>query len=310
MEDRVSVIIPAYNVDKYVDRCLKSISEQTHQNIEIIIINDGSTDFTPDIISEHTKQDNRIIAVNTKNNGLSATRNIGLELSSGSYVSFVDADDYIEKDMIENLLLNLKEQNCDISTCNYSKIYTDGHIEPNVYLKKPYQQHNTTCYLYDLLSLGDNYVWNKLFRRELFDNIKFPTGQYYEDISIMYKLFIKARNIRYVNYYGYNYYIRGDSITNENFNLRKLDMAIAQYNRYIEIKTLYPILEYIAKKCLFNCIVFIINELKGRNMREYILIDRRIKDLYERIYNVDFDNLQICSEEKKCVKNFLYEVIS
>ena len=114
MEDLISVIVPIYNVESYLEQCIKSIINQTYKNIEIILIDDGSTDKSPKICDKYKQKDSRIIVVHKQNTGVSATRNIGLELSKGKWIAFVDSDDWIEKEYLEELLLNAKKEKADI----------------------------------------------------------------------------------------------------------------------------------------------------------------------------------------------------
>ena len=125
--DLISIIVPAYNIEKFVERCLESISAQTYQDLEIIVVDDGSTDSTAEVIDQYRKKDDRVIAIHKQNGGVSTARSAGLAIATGEYIGFVDGDDYIEPQMFERLLTNMRKYGADISHCGYKMIFPDGH---------------------------------------------------------------------------------------------------------------------------------------------------------------------------------------
>jgi glycosyltransferase involved in cell wall biosynthesis len=214
MNEKVSIIVPIYKVEKYLDRCIKSIVDQTYKNLEIILVDDESPDKCPKICDGWAKKDKRIKVIHKKNGGLSDARNEGIKKATGSYIGFVDSDDYIEPNMYELLLNNLLNNNCDISICSFYVEFDSG-------AKTIDNSHNGNCEVFDsLIALKylildkkiTNHAWNKLYRKSLFDKIKFPAGKKFEDIAIMYKLFEQSDRIALSDYIGYHYIQRSDSI--------------------------------------------------------------------------------------------------
>jgi glycosyltransferase involved in cell wall biosynthesis len=237
MNDLISIIINVYNGEKYINKCLDSVINQTYKNIEILIINDGSTDNTLKICKSY--KDKRIRIITTPNEGLSISRNTGISNAKGKYIYFIDVDDYIEKDTIEYLYNLINKYNTRISMCRNKKIYSYNTRISNL---------NNNDYLLsskDVLKrvlLSINYAgtaWNKLIDKELFNNLKFPKGKI-NDVYIMYKLYFKVDNIAYGNQIKYYYYMHEDSIVNK----RTTDYAISMYKafnkRYKDIKKKYP----------------------------------------------------------------------
>jgi len=175
MNDLISVIIPAYNAEKYLDDCLKSITSQTHQNIEVIVVNDGSKDATGEIADKWSKKDNRIWVIHQTNQGVSSARNIGLEKANGDFIGFVDADDEVELDMYEFLLCNLRKFDADISHCGFELVKSNSCVK----------FHGTGVVLIqdrvesikELLSgfRVEPSIWNKLYKRTILDSVTFKT---------------------------------------------------------------------------------------------------------------------------------------
>ena len=233
MDDLISIIIPVYNVSKYLPNCLDSIINQTYQNIEIIIINDGSTDNSLDICNEYKKKDKRIIVLEQKNCGLSETRNRGIRNAKGKYIGFIDSDDVISPYMFEYLYKALIENDSDISICSCDYFYEN----PNFDDEYKVINMNSIDGLKELMidRKITNHAVDKLYRKELFNDIKFPIGKKFEDICIMYKLFSKCNNISFVDCKLYGYYQRVGSITGQ-YNIDStIDFINAINNRYEDI---------------------------------------------------------------------------
>jgi glycosyltransferase involved in cell wall biosynthesis len=211
----ISVIVPVYNVETYLARCLDSIIAQSYRNLEIIVINDGSLDRCPFITEEYAKKDYRIRLVHQENAGLSESRNVGIRLSHGIYISFIDSDDFIDPDYYETLYRVLHSNNVDISICNKRIInFTVVRSFP-VDVPEGVSLYSSSEALTELVNdkwLG-NYVWDKLFKKELFYGIEFPKGRTFEDIAIMHKIFYRAKTVAITNEIKYNYVARKKSVT-------------------------------------------------------------------------------------------------
>lgn len=209
----LSVIVPIYNVGEFLERCLKSIQNQTYRNLEVLLIDDGSTDESAKIAKTFL-HDNRFRYYYKSNGGLSDARNFGLTKSNGEYLLFVDSDDFLDVNMIYSLLSNLKKTNSDISVCGSYKYYNEKKIIKNQI------NENFVCltsekaisYLYDCDHYGVG-VWNKLFSKKLFNGIDFPLHKVSEDYFVMYKVFANAKVICYDSTPLYYYRQRDNSIT-------------------------------------------------------------------------------------------------
>ena len=210
----ISVIIPVYKVEKYVERCIQSVINQTYENLQIILVDDGSPDNCGKICDEYAKKDHRIEVIHKSNGGLSDARNKGLEIAKGEYIGFVDSDDYIEADMYEVLYNLLKQYNADVSICNFYTV-SQGKISIKN-ADNGINEYNRIEILKEIL-LDRNiqsYAWNKLYKKELFDEIKYPIGKKYEDIGTTFFLLEKCNKVVVTGKSEYYYINRQDSIVN------------------------------------------------------------------------------------------------
>jgi len=220
-KDKISVIIPVYNVEKYLERCIRSVCEQTYTNLEIILVDDGSPDSCPLMCDEYAKKDKRILVIHKSNGGISSARNAALNVATGSYFFFVDSDDYIHPHAIEELYNTCITHDADISIgLHYVERGEQLLIEdPIIDELEIYSSFEGLKELVTDKTMR-NYAWNKLFKSELFENIRFPEGKCYEDIATIYLLFHKAHKICRIPKYLYYYQMRDDSISS-NVNIEK-----------------------------------------------------------------------------------------
>ena len=189
----ISVVVPVYNVEKYLQRCVESIINQTEKDIEIILVDDGSTDKSGSICDEYLGKDSRILVIHQKNQGLSVARNVGIKNSKGDYITFVDSDDYIHKDMLKVLLDNLIHEQGQISFCRYEEGNENRLTISECDLKYTGEAHDGKEYLLNPpKGMGINIAWAKLYKKECFDNIEFPVGKLHEDDFTTYKTFINS----------------------------------------------------------------------------------------------------------------------
>lgn len=227
---KVSVIIPVYNVEHYIDRCLKSVIEQTLEDIEIIIVNDGSTDSSKEIIEKYINRfPSRIKYLEKENGGLSSARNFALPYAKGEYIAFLDSDDYIEKDMYEQMYNKAIKENADLVECDFIWEY------PN---KKKYDIGKEYTNKKEAIEKARVVAWNKLYRREIIEknNLKFPEGLRYEDVEFFYKLVPFIERIAFVRKCFVHYVQRDNSIANTQNNRTKeifnvLDNVIEFYKQ-------------------------------------------------------------------------------
>ncbi|WP_346676742.1 glycosyltransferase family 2 protein [Erysipelatoclostridium sp. An173] len=223
----ISVIVPAYNIENYIENCLESIIRQTYKNLEIIVIDDGSTDNTGKIIDNFSNFDKRIKVIHKKNEGVSKARLLGVEESKGEYIGFVDGDDQIEKYMYEHLLNNALKYRADISHCGYQMNFPDGHVD-YYYNSKMIIEQNKDKGLKDLLE--GKYIepglWNKLFKRQLFTNLIKEMDfdiKINEDLLMNFYLFNKSNKSIYEDVCLYHYILRKNSASTSKLNENKLE---------------------------------------------------------------------------------------
>ena len=232
----ISLIIPVYKVEKYLEKCIQSVINQTYENLQIILVDDGSPDNCGKICDEYAKKDHRIEVIHKSNGGLSDARNKGLEIAKGEYIGFVDSDDYIEADMYEVLYNLLKQYNADVSICNFYTV-SQGKISIKN-ADNGINEYNRIEILKEIL-LDKNiqsYAWNKLYKKELFDEIKYPIGKKYEDIGTTFYLLEKCNKVVVTGKSEYYYINRQDSIVNnvtESTITDYIELIIQRYD-YIE----------------------------------------------------------------------------
>ena len=221
VDDKITVIVPVYNVESYLRKCLDSIIAQTYKNIEIIVVNDGSTDASGEICKEFAEIDHRIIYIEQENAGLSAARNTGLENMSGDYVTFVDSDDWIEQDYVETLYKKIVEYQADIAVGNYYSFNeSEGmfyfHILGDSYYEKVYDNVSIFENLYDsqeMKSFALISAWGKLYKAGLFEQLRFDIGKLGEDGYLNQKIYLLAEKIVYIHKGIYSYRIRNNSLS-------------------------------------------------------------------------------------------------
>ena len=251
---KISVIIPVYNVEKYLSACMESIIHQTYKNLEIILVNDGSTDSCPQICEEYAAKDNRIKVIHKKNGGLSDARNSGLEIATGEFISFVDSDDLLSLDFCQRLLDALIESDADIVECDFVK-FEEETEEINEVEETDFELFNTLTALELLIKdYIQPMVWNKLYRRQVLENIKFPIGKIHEDVFWTYRVLGNAKRIVKIKKKMYWYRQQAKSIMGMKYSLQRLDAVEALEERIEYMKEFFPSLENLAIKVFcFNC---------------------------------------------------------
>lgn len=273
---KISIIVPVYDVEKYINRCIESILAQTFMDFELILVNDGSPDQCGKICDKYAENDTRIKVIHKKNGGLSDARNFGLEIAQGDFVGFVDSDDYIESDMYEKLLEACEENNSKLAMCGRYKVLGE-ELQP-IFSFKGHKIWESREAIENLLTWNniDSSACDKLFRRDLFEQIRFPVGKYNEDIYIMTQIIHQSEKIIHIGDAKYYYFHRPNSITTEKFSEKKLDLLAAN-RKVIELVTdYYPDLSLKAES--FN--------LKGIIYLSGLLQDKRCKKEYLSSYNL------------------------
>lgn len=291
----VSIIVPIYNVEKYLKRCLKSIINQTYSNLEIILVNDGSTDNSLKI-AKNFKSDHRVKIINQKNQGLSAARNHGIEIAKGDYIALIDSDDCIEPDFIKNLVD--ASFGVDIVISGYKILSQEGKLTTISLEDREISGKNATI---ELLTQQKDYqilAWNKLYSRKLFQNIKYPEGKNHEDNLTTYKLVSAAKNVKFINSSNYIYYKRKDSITGLSKisdSLKIKHLAALESKKYFnKDKELSNAAEIAILLADFSCLDHILNKkiLDPENTLFTETVEE-IKNKYKTLKNNPFLSLKL-----------------
>lgn len=229
-EKRISVIVPVYNVENYLSKCIETLTAQTYSNIEILLVDDGSTDSSGQICDEYAVKDNRIMVIHKENGGLSSARNAGMPKASGEYIAFVDSDDFVSEDYIESLLEACENNGAKVAACGYIEYYSP---EKQIVCcgEKPYTLTGEDA-VKDIFTMKNDIhvvAWNKLYARELFvqNEITYPEGKIHEDVFTTYKLCARASTVAYVNKPCYYYVQRKGSIMGQNFSPKRLQLLEA-----------------------------------------------------------------------------------
>lgn len=307
--DLISIIIPVYKVEKYLEKCIESVLKQTYTNLQIILVDDGSPDNCGKICDEYAKKDSRIEVIHKVNGGLSDARNVGISKAKGRYIGFVDSDDYIKEDMYEILLNLIKEYDADVSICNLYDV-----IDGKEYIRNKengIQEYSRLDILKEVL-LDKNiqsYAWNKLYKKELFDEIKYPIGKKYEDIGTTFYVFEKCNKIVVTSEPEYYYLKRSDSLVNNVTESTVFDYTEIIIQRYLytreNIEELKKYNNYYLAKTLITAHNDI--ELLG-NISEKM--QEKYKELYNLVYNImkndreDIEEL-FNNEQKKAIENLI-----
>lgn len=284
----VSIIVPVYNVEKYIEKCIQSILGQTFKNFELIVIDDGSEDSSWEICNKYQNLDNRITVYHRDNCGLSEARNFGIAVSQGKYICFVDSDDYLRNDSIEKLYEAIVKYKVKLVICGCQRVneqgrplYTETIIDGGIY-------EANDLFKYIIKSNGWYYVtaWNRIYDRELFDKIRFPKGKISEDMFIVCSLFETAKQIAVITDRLYYYVQRNGSIMHSKPDIKQLDRVEAYYFIYVYFE------EHGYKKLLdetflqLEKIYFMLrgkmHNISSKEKDRCIKIDMMYQELYQR----------------------------
>lgn len=276
---KISIVVPVYNVEKYVDRCLRSLVTQTLQDIEIIIVNDGSQDKSVEIIEKYLKENpTKIKYYEKKNGGLSSARNYGIEYATGEYIAFLDSDDYVETNMYEEMYNLAKKENADMVECDFIWEWEFG--------KKIFDKRREYKTKEDMMKKPRVIAWNKIYKREILNKnkIRFPDGLIYEDLEFFLKLLPHLNIISYINKYFVHYTQREDSIINKQTekieNIFKILDNIFDYYKVQNIYYKYEKeLKYMSRRILLGSSLRRIFKLKDiRNKEKNVFKDFNLFD--------------------------------
>ncbi|WP_024867330.1 glycosyltransferase [Butyrivibrio sp. FCS014] len=279
MNEIVSIIVPIYNVERYLVRCLESIINQSYANLEIILVDDGSTDGSGKICDKYGLKDSRIKVIHRSNGGLSAARNSGLSVASGEYIAFVDSDDYIDSNMVESMFLCAQKNNATVVTCGRMRVSGDCFEPQKVVEGEKVVASEEAIRQIFIGGYISEAVWDKLFKREAIINKRFPEGEINEDIELVIAILGDAEKIVYLGEALYFYCENEGSITRSGY----------KHNKMIMLKHLRNIEDYICRK--YPHIIHEFYVLSTRYMQEvlYLLLSNKStyvsnKDDYDKVY--------------------------
>lgn len=227
--EKISIIIPVYNMEKYLDRCIRSVVNQTYRNLEIILVDDGSEDFSAGICDQWSKKDNRIRVIHKSNGGLSDARNAGLDIASGSYIGFVDSDDFIHPKMYQRLYEDSKRMDADISVCGFDLISEKYEKLSEVKLLGDCLLSKKEALTYMCKYVTFAVVCNKLYKSDIFRDLRFEKGKIAEDVFIMPRIYHRCKRLYFSSFCGYCYVQTPDSITRRPKTIQHLDTVEAYH---------------------------------------------------------------------------------
>lgn len=306
--DLISVIVPVYKVEKYLDKCVESIVTQTYRNLEIILVDDGSPDQCPDMCDKWAEKDYRIKVIHKKNGGLSEARNAGMEIATGKFIGFVDSDDWIEPDMYQLLYNYMVENDCDISACGVQMDWEDS-VPARRLTREGCCILNTVEAMQ--ASIQETWlkqpVWYKLYKSKLVKDILFPVGKYHEDVFWSYQAVGRAKKIYIFDQPCYHYLQRDGSIMDDRYSLKRLNSLEAKQERVQYIKSELPELTNIAKTNLWFSCIYAMQMLMYNCTEEVNKIGREtVKNVLEK-NNV---KLRDVSVREIGIKQFVWFVMS
>lgn len=299
MDKLISVVVPVYNVEEYLEECLNSIINQSYKNLEIILVDDGSTDKSGYICDDFSQKDNRIKVIHKENGGLSDARNVGIKSAKGEFIYLIDSDDFIcSKDALERMYHLFNEEVDIVLAYSYEK------RSNSIDLFCDYNKNISHIELHPLEAIALMYDWrtqkytftvahNKLYRKKLFQNISYPRHKLHEDEFTTYKLYLQSRKIILFNETTYAYRIRKDSIMNTTYHIQKLDILEAFEERleiFYTIKN--DVLIKKTKDYYFYSLLYHRMMLYQNKLKEYKAIDKKYKDFMKRNPRYYFSRLR------------------
>lgn len=296
---KFSLIIPVYNVEQYLEKCLMSILDSTYQNYEVIIVNDGSVDNSEKIIKDNLNKFKNVTYIKQKNKGLSSARNEGVKKATGDYICFIDSDDYIEKDMLDVLNNNLKDQP-DLLRYQLREVYSDKSIAIN---EEAFDTMRSTdafkkIVKYKYIEMSQLYVYKTSFYKE--NNFCFKEGIYHEDFLLIPIIIAKSKTIKAIDYVGYNYLIRDGSIMRNNDKdkvIKKMDDSLGAFQEAITI------LDKLNDTATFK------NFYANSILDKYFALNDELKNKYaETIKKLDVFSYMATDNVKRKIKKIIYKI--
>lgn len=297
--DLISVIVPIYKVENYLNKCVESIAAQSYSNLEIILVDDGSPDNCPQMCDEWTAKDSRVKAIHKENGGLSDARNAGLAVATGEYISFIDSDDWIEPEFMEVLLDAITTTGADIAECGTRLVDEDGN-KLSARGVKADETLSTVDALVRLVNEAGIFqtVWNKLYRRSVIGDILFEKGKYNEDDYFSYQVFDRAKKVTIVSKPMYNYLQRSGSIMGVGYNPRRLEGLQARVLRMNYLQKYPETANLTRQNLVLDCmwhLQSILRHLEGQSQKD---AKRTVLDILKSVSKVPSNKLTLNAKYK------------
>lgn len=265
MNDIISVIVPVYKVEKYLKRCVDSILAQTYHNMEVILVDDGSPDNCGKICDQYAAQDSRIRVIHKENGGLSDARNVAIPLAKGDYIGFIDSDDWVSPYYVEHLYKAVAKCDADMGISWFENVFEGKNLQskPEEELTRYESLTVEECLKKMLYQNGVEFsAWGKLYKTEIFQDLRYPVGKLYEDIPVTYEAVKRSKKISVIGNVDYFYFQRADSIQNNAFNVRKMDGIEHCQNMMKAVEMDFPKLKSAAECRYFSTVCNILFQIK------------------------------------------------
>lgn len=293
---KLSIVVPVYRVEQFLDKCVESILAQTFTDFELILVDDGSPDNCGEMCDKWASKDKRIKVVHKDNGGLSDARNAGLDIAQGDYIGLVDSDDYIKSDMFEVLVGNLEKYSADISMCGYVDVYADGIRKDNAD-RRVYEWNQEEAIHQILLGkLLSVHAVVKLYKRCLFEKVRYPKGKISEDAFVIMDILKQIQKAVFTPYAAYYYVHRGNSINTSKFSEIDLTRIEAHEKNYQFIKENFPLMERLAYSRYLGAVGFVAHKI---TMTPEVSLTKKKKELFVTlrknvfvIYNSEYFSLK------------------
>ena len=296
---KISIIIPAYNVEKYISRCIDSVLKQTYSNLEIILVDDGSKDKSGHICDIYKEKDSRIKVIHKENGGLSDARNYGIREAQGEYIVFIDSDDYVDSNYIEELYNLVIKDNVDMAITSHKIIGKKVKFKYEKSKFKELKEKILDRMLYD--EDIDVSAWGKIYNKKLFKNVEFPKGRLYEDAATFYKLVDQCDYISVNNIPTYNYVIRSNSISQNSFSIKKMDLIKSTEEMTEFIKNKYPnLINGCKRRLMFSYLSTLTQLTKSR---------KRNKAIEQQLFKYIKENRKEVLQDKRIPKRDRFALI-
>lgn len=294
-EIQISIIVPVFNVERYLCKCIDSILNQTFDKFELILVDDGSQDTCPQICDNYAKKDDRVKVIHKKNGGQGSARNMGLDIAKGEYIGFVDSDDYIEIDMYQKMINAIKKNEADLAICGYKKVQPFIRISTVNYFKEIQLYSNKELMKkYISTSYIQTVIWNKLYKKELFKNLRFPEIRAREDAYILHEILGRCNKAVQIGECLYIQQIRKGSTENSKFSLAKMSLLDCAIRLQEYIKNNYNDLYYlVAFKASEEKIILMEDIIRSFKYSQY-------KNTYKKLQKGLVDDSSALNNYKNC----------